>query len=252
MGMQHIRFGTRRVLGGIALAASCAFVAPAVAGAAPAPVMPLPADVPVVPGYEALAALAPTLLDAAEQDAASPQSDLLMRAKVLLATAPLSDQAKRILTSIITFLDGSAGGGPDIPTDGPVISQFFYPTVGKGCISATADSVASALAVPGPAQLPPPGPGTGQTGFVFTALGTAPLADTQAAPLTANWVNVDTGRTGATVLTGAAGINPDGPATLSAIADTGKGRVLAAVSGSISTEAGITCSFLPTIGAFVA
>ena len=131
MGMQHIRFGTRRVLGGIALAASCAFVAPAVAGAAPAPVMPLPADVPVVPGYEALAALAPALLDAAEQDAASPQSDLLMRAKVLLATAPLSDQAKRILTSIITFLDGSAGGGPDIPTDGPVIAQdavFGQPT----------------------------------------------------------------------------------------------------------------------------
>ncbi|MDQ1202351.1 MULTISPECIES: Rv1157c family protein [unclassified Rhodococcus (in: high G+C Gram-positive bacteria)] len=251
IGTTGTRAAARRVLSGVAVAAACAFVAPAAAGAAPAPVLPLPAEVPVVPGYEALAALAPTLLDAAERDAASPQSDLLVRAKALLATAPLSDQAKRILTSIITFLDGSGGGGPEIPQNGPVISQFFYPTVGKGCISATADSVASALAVPGPAQLPPPGPAAGQAGFVFTALGTAPLADVQAAPLTANWVNVDTGRTGATVLTGAAGINPDGPATLSALADTGTGRVLAAVSGSISTEAGITCSFLPTIGAFV-
>ncbi|WP_068366643.1 Rv1157c family protein, partial [Rhodococcoides kroppenstedtii] len=200
---------------------------------------------------EALAALAPSLLDAAAVDAANPQNELLARAKQLLDTAPLSPDAKRILTSIITFLDGSRGGGPEIPQDGPVIAQFLYPTVGRGCISPTADSVGAALAVPGPAELPPPGPAAGTAGFVFTALGTAPLADRQAAPLTAQWVNVDTGRTGATVLTGAANINPDGPATLSAIADTGRGRVLAAISGSISTDAGITCSFLPTVGAFV-
>ncbi|MGB3770008.1 MAG: hypothetical protein WBF79_06050 [Rhodococcus sp. (in: high G+C Gram-positive bacteria)] len=246
--------GTRRVIGGIALAAACAFAAPTVVSAAPAPVLPPPADTPV-PGYEALAAMAPMLLQIAEADAASPQADLLMGARTLLETSALSPQAKTILTSIITFLDGSGGGGPDIPVDGPVISQFFYPTVGNGCISDTADSVASAIAVPGPAELPPPGPGVAQTGFVFTALGTSPLAPVQAAPLTVNWVNVSNGRTGATVLTGESNINPDGPATLSAVADTGSGRVLAAASGSITTGSAAdgerTCSFPPTIGAFV-
>lgn len=237
------------MVAGIAVAAACAVAAPGVAAAQPA--LPIPSDPQVVPGYEALAALAPSLLDAAAVDAANPQNELLARAKQLLDTAPLSPDAKRILTSIITFLDGSRGGGPEIPQDGPVIAQFLYPTVGRGCISPTADSVGAALAVPGPAELPPPGPAAGTAGFVFTALGTAPLADRQVAPLTAQWVNVDTGRTGATALTGAANINPDGPATLSAIADTGRGRVLAAISGSISTDAGITCSFLPTVGAFV-
>ena len=80
----------------MAVAAACAVAAPGVAAAQPA--LPIPSDPQVVPGYEALAALAPSLLDAAAVDAANPQNELLARAKQLLDTAPLSPDAKRILT----------------------------------------------------------------------------------------------------------------------------------------------------------
>lgn len=230
------------------MAATCALVAPSTASAAPA-TAPLPEGESALP----LSFLAPAVFAAvaAPTDVAATSNTLLAQARVLLATAPLSPQLKTTLSSVITFLDGSAGGGPDIPENGPVIAQFLYPTLGRGCISATADSVGTALAVPGPAQLPPPGPGVGQAGFVFTALGTAPLAAEQTAPMTVSWVNIDTLKTGTATLTGDAKINPDGPSTVSTIADTGKGRVLAAVSGSVSTTAGLPCTFFPTVGMFV-
>lgn len=163
-----------------------------------------------------------------------------------LTPAPVRSTVERV----ITFLDGSSGGGPGIPEDGPVISQFFYPVVGNGCIGPGQNSVASALAVPGPALLPPPGPGTGQAGFVFTALGTAGAADVQEAPLQVSWFNLRTLSGGTEALDASANINPGGPTTLSAIADTGSGNVVAVIRGSISTEAGITCTFPPTLGAF--
>ncbi len=243
---------------------------PTAASAEPAPpaaelpplILPIP-DQPL-PDYaqiEALASFAPAILGAVAGPtdvAAGPQADLLGQARALLANSALPDQVKSTLESVITFLDGSGGGGPELPPEaGPAISQFLYPTIGKGCISDTADSVGSALAVPGPATLPPPGPGAGQAGFVFTALGTSPIAETQEAPLTVTWLNLDNRRTGTQDLTGASRINPDGPATISAIADTGAGRVLAVISGSITTQskedpsaAPRTCSFLPTIGTF--
>lgn len=163
-----------------------------------------------------------------------------------LTPAPIRSAAERV----ITFLDGSSGGGPGIPQDGPAISQFFYPVVGNGCIEGDQNSVASALAVPGPALLPPPGPGVGQAGFVFTALGTAGAADVQEGALQVNWFNLSTFQGGSAVLDSSANINPGGPTTMSAIADTGSGNVIAVISGSISTQAGITCSFPPTLGAF--
>ncbi|OZD58845.1 hypothetical protein CH263_23575 [Rhodococcus sp. 06-1059B-a] len=221
----------------------------------PTPDQPLPDYAQI----EALASFAPAILGAAAGPtdvAAAPQADLLAQARALLENSALPDQVKSTLERVITFLDGSGGGGPELPpADGPVIAQFLYPTIGKGCISDSADSVGTALAVPGPATLPPPGPPAGQAGFVFTALGTAPIAQVQEAPLTVTWLNLDNRRTGTTELTGASNINPDGPATVSAIADTGPGRVLAVVSGSITTQSkedpvapARTCGFLPTIG----
>lgn len=185
---------------------------------------------------------------------ASPTASALAQARVLLASVPIPPQARSTIERVITFLDGSGGGGPKIPsTDAPVIAQFLYPTIGKGCVSPTADSVGSAFAVPGPAGLPVPGPKAGQAAFVFTALGTA-LAKVQPAPLTVTWINIDNGRRATQDLTGAAKINLDGPATLSVTADTGPGRVLAVVSGSLTTQpksagsAPITCGFAPTVG----
>jgi hypothetical protein len=186
---------------------------------------------------------------------ANPQNALLAQAKALIANSSLPPEIKSTLSRVITFLDGSGGGGPDIPKNGPQIAQFLYPTLGRDCIGDGGDSVGAALAVPGPAQLPPPGPKQGQVGFVFTALGTDLPAAQQDKPLTVTWLNLDTRKTATQNLTDKAQINhPDGPATLSTIADTGPGRVVAVLSGSLTTQAEgkapITCSFLPTVGMF--
>ena len=72
--------------------------------------------------------------------------------------------------------------------------------------------------------------------------------------MTVQWLNLDTRQSGIQPLTDEAKINPDGPATLSAIASTGSGRVVAVISGSLTTKADDadprTCSFLPTLGFF--
>lgn len=243
--------GMRRAVTACAVAAAAALAVPAGAAAQPAP-PGLPEGVSI----DALASFAPAILGAAAAPAdltdVDAKADLLAQAKALLAGANLPPELKSTLQRVITFLDGSGGGGPEIPQDGPPIAQFLYPTVGKGCIAPSNDSVGTALAVPGPAHLPPPGPGAGQAGFVFTALGTATAAPNQG--MTVSWINVDNGRRETQNLTTEARINPDGPATLSAIADTGPGRVLAVISGSLTTlpadAAPLTCSFLPTVGMF--
>ncbi|WP_330228648.1 hypothetical protein OHA40_21290 [Nocardia sp. NBC_00508] len=256
--------GSRIALSALAIAASATLAAPTTAIAAPAPAATTQ-SVPMVPEgvpVDALAALAPAIVGAVAGPAdiaspagiAGPQSAILDQARRLLATLNLPPQIKSTLERIITFLDGSGGGGPEVPQDGPVIAQFLYPTIGKGCISPTADSIGTALAVPGPATLPPPGPQAGQTGFVFTALGTKSPTPVQNPPMTVQWLNLDTRQSGVLPLTDEAKINPDGPATLSAIANTGFGRVVAVVGGSLTTQAGDaaprTCSFLPTLGFF--
>lgn len=207
---------------------------------------------------EALASLAPAIIGAAAgpadvADAADGKNDLLAQAKELLANSDLPESVKSTLERVITFLDGSGGGGPDLPEpDSVVISQFLYPTLGEDCIGDGQDSVGTALAVAGPAQLPPPGPAAGEVGFVFTALGTAPAAVEQERPLTLTWLNVTNGRTGTVELTNEANINPDGPTTLSAIAETGSGQVVAVISGGITTRSddaeARSCTFLPTVG----
>jgi hypothetical protein len=204
---------------------------------------------------EALASLAPAIVGAAAgpADVADGKNNLLAQAKELLANSELPESLKGTLQRVITFLDGSGGGGPDLPAPGSVvISQFLYPTLGQDCIGDGSDSVGTALAVAGPAPLPPPGPPQGHAGFVFTALGTAPAADVQEQPLTLTWINVTNGRTGSQPLLDEANINPDGPTTLSAIADTGSGQVVAVISGGITTQKegaeARSCTFLPTLG----
>ncbi|MEV0339880.1 hypothetical protein AB0H49_12690 [Nocardia sp. NPDC050713] len=252
--------GSRIALTALALAASASLAAPT-AIAAPAPAHAAVSNsVPMVPEgvpVDAIAALTPAIVGAiaGPADIANgPQSAILDQARILLNTLNLPPQIKSTLERIITFLDGSGGGGPELPQDGPVIAQFLYPTIGKGCISPTADSVGTALAVPGPATLPPPGPESGQTGFVFTALGTKAPTAQQNPPMTVQWLNLDTRQSGVQALTGESKINPDGPATLSAIVNTGRGRIVAVVGGSLTTQAPDaaprTCSFLPTLGFF--
>ena len=151
---------------------------------------------------------------------------------------------RNILLSALAFAAGDNGeGGPPLPEDGPTFTQFYWPTVSGSCIGGELDAVGTAIAVPGPAEIPAPGAADGQTAFVFTALGTAPAAADQGG-MHVNWVNINTLRHGAVALDNH-GINPDGPTTLSGTADTGDGTIVAMVSGRANTTDG-PCDFIPT------
>ena len=126
---------------------------------------------------------------------------------------------------------------------GPHFEQFYWPTVSGKCIGGQGDSVGSAIAVPGPTEIPAPGAKDGETAFLFTALGTSPAAEHQGG-MNVQWVNLDTMRTGITPLSNHV-INPDGPATLSGTASTGKGTIVAMVSGTVNTQEQ-PCNFVPT------
>ncbi len=147
----------RKAFTAVAIAAVAGLALPAQAMADPA-APPAPESVPI----EFLASFAPAIIGAAAGPAdvaGGPQQALLDQARAILNSPGIPPEIKATLEKVITFLDGSGGGGPAIPDENaPVIAQFLYPTLGKGCISATADSVGTALAVPGPAHLPPPGP----------------------------------------------------------------------------------------------
>lgn len=162
-----------------------------------------------------------------------------------LAALPwLPEDISNALLTASNFFAGTDGdGGVPLPEQAPNFTQFYWPTVSGDCIDGGGNSVASAIAVPGPAEIPAPGAAEGQTAFVFTAMGTAPATEQQGG-LHVHWLNLDTWNFGSTPL-GNHGINPDGPATLSGVADTGKGNIVAVVGGDVMTET-TTCSFIPT------
>ncbi|MCP1387406.1 hypothetical protein M5J20_04285 [Corynebacterium sp. TA-R-1] len=157
-------------------------------------------------------------------------------------------QVANALRTAVGFYAGTGElGGPPLPEDAPPFTQFYWPTVSSNCIGEGLHSTASAIVVPGPTTTPAPGAGAGQATFVFTALGTPAAADAQGL-MRVYWINVDTMRTGVTPLDNNR-INIAGPATLSGTADTGFGRVIAVVDGSVRTATNV-CSFAPTAATF--
>lgn len=154
-----------------------------------------------------------------------------------------AEMRSAILSGLAFSVGANGDGGPALPDNAPTFTQFYWPTVSGSCIGGELDAVGSAIAVPGPAEIPAPGAGPGQTAFVFTALGTSPAA-TEQGGMNVTWFNLDTGQNGVTPL-GNYGINPDGPATLSGTANTGHGTVVALVSGDVRTQ-DATCNFIPT------
>ncbi|SON61198.1 hypothetical protein MSIMFI_02703 [Mycobacterium simulans] len=126
----------------------------------------------------------------------------------------------------------------------------MYPSIGTNCLGDGTNSIATALSVAGPATIPAPGPGPGQTAYVFTAVGTPGPAEVQRLPLNVTWVNLTTGKSGSATLKPRADINPEGPTTLTVIADTGSGSVMSTIFGQVTTK-DRQCQFMPTIGSTV-
>jgi hypothetical protein len=142
------------------------------------------------------------------------------------------------------------GGTPTFSPDSPPTQDFMYPSISNGCTKDGGNVLATAISVAGPAKIPTPGPGPGQTAYVFTAVGTPGPAAEQALPLNVTWVNLTTGKSGSATLKPHADINPQGPTTMTAIADTGSGSIMSTIFGQVTTTEK-QCQFMPTIGSTV-
>jgi hypothetical protein len=139
---------------------------------------------------------------------------------------------------------------PGFSPDTPPTQDFMYPSISNGCLADGGNVLATALSVAGPAKIPTPGPTAGQTAYVFTAIGTPGPADVQKLPLNVTWVNLTTGKSGSVTLKPQPDINPAGPTTLTAIAETGSGSVMSTIFGQVTTK-DRQCQFMPTIGSTV-
>ena len=139
---------------------------------------------------------------------------------------------------------------PAFGADAPPTQDFLYPSISNGCLKDGGNVLATAISVAGPAKIPAPGPGAGQTAYVFTAVGTPAPAAEQTLPLNVTWVNLTTGKSGGATLKPRPDINPEGPTTLTAIVDTGSGSIMSTIFGQVTTTEK-QCQFMPTIGSTV-
>lgn len=221
------------------LAATCTLTS--VGGAAAMPAQPLPAA-PLLSSSSTINLSSWLPLD----QFGRPNAETLSKAKDFANTLPepIRDQ----LLAAVAFIEGTGQGDIKVPDSGPQFNQFLWPSIAGRCISGQLTATGSAIAVPGPAEIPTPGAKEGETAFVFTALGTGKLGPNEHQAMNVHWFNLSTLQGGSTRLAGH-GINPDGPSTVSGTADTGKGRVIALIEGTIATEAS-PCTFLPTAALF--
>jgi hypothetical protein len=139
---------------------------------------------------------------------------------------------------------------PAFGPDAPPTQDFMYPSISNGCLADGGNVLATAISVAGPATIPAPGPGAGQTAYVFTAVGTPAPAAEQKLPLNVTWVNLTTGKSGSATLKPRPDINPEGPTTLTVIVDTGSGSIISTIFGQVTTTER-QCQFMPTIGSTV-
>lgn len=231
--------------------------------AAADPATPQPNPTQQLPGLPALAQLSPIIQQAAMNPAQATQ--LLMAAASAFAGNPaVPTESKNVASSVNQFVaeptnpDSAALGVPaphgvalpEAGADAPPTQDFMYPSIGPNCVADGSNSIATALSVAGPAKIPLPGPGPGQTAYVFTAVGTPGPADVQRLPLNVTWVNLTTGKSGSATLRPRSDINPDGPTTLTVIADTGSGSIMSTIFGQVTTK-DRQCQFMPTIGSTV-
>lgn len=213
---------------------------------APAPeAAPAPAPAPAAPAAPAAQAAAPAP-EAAPAPAPTPG------AVPVAATipAPAPEAAPAPAPAPEAAAAGAPAPAPGFGPDTPTTQDFMYPSISNGCLKDGGNVLATAISVAGPATIPLPGPKAGQTAYVFTAIGTPGPAAEQKLPLNATWVNLTTGKSGSVTLQPRSDINPEGPTTLTAIADTGSGSIMTTVFGQVTTTEK-QCQFMPTIGSTV-
>lgn len=210
--------------------------------------IPLQQHVPApgaVPGTEAHL---PTGINPA--NAAGPVADAMPEVPTpVAAPAPAPGAAAPVALAATGPAPAPAAAAPYDPLRPPT-QDFMYPSISNGCQKDGGNVIATAISVAGPAKIPAPGPGAGQTAYVFTAVGTPAPAAEQKLPLNVTWVNLTNGRSGSATLKPNPEINPQGPTTLTAIVDTGSGSIMSTIFGQVTTM-DKQCTFMPTIGSSV-
>jgi hypothetical protein len=207
---------------------------------------PAPAATPAAaPAPEAAPAPAPAP-EAAPAAAPAPAPEPVPAA----APAPAAEPAAAPVAAPAPAPAPAAAPSPEFGADAPPTQDFMYPSISNGCLKDGGNVLATAISVAGPAKIPTPGPGPGQTAYVFTAIGTPGPAAEQKLPLNVTWVNLSTGKSGTATLTPRSDINPQGPTTLTAIVDTGSGSIISTIFGQVTTTEK-QCQFMPTIGSTV-
>jgi hypothetical protein len=214
---------------------------------------PAAAHVPAPGAAPGTDAHLPTGVDPAH--AVGPAPDALPAPAAQAAAAPDAAPAPEAAPAPAPAPDGTppapdAAANPQFGPDAPTTQDFLYPSISNGCLKDGGNVLATAISVAGPAKIPAPGPGPGQTAYVFTAIGTPGPAAEQKLPLNVTWVNLTTGKSGSATLKPRSDINPQGPTTLTVIADTGSGSIMSTIFGQVTTTEK-QCQFMPTIGSTV-
>lgn len=215
-----------------------------------------------LPGLPALSQLSPLI----QQAAGDPQqaTQLLMAAAQAFAHSPTApSESKNVAAAVNQFVQEPTAPVQHVPATGvePGVQAHLPAGINPVHAAGPAPQPAPEAHLPagvdpahaagaGPAKIPLPGPGPGQTAYVFTAVGTPGPAEVQKLPLNVTWVNLTTGKSGTVALKPRPDINPDGPTTLSAIADTGSGSIMSTIFGQVTTKEK-QCQFMPTIGSTV-
>lgn len=206
------------------------------------------------PEYRQLYSLLPALLASMNTDAkvaASPE--LIADARANLQKKNVPPLVRKTGNSMLDFLYKRDPHGGLFPHYNNRVQSFLTPAVGKGCVAGAGNQVGVALAAAGPQKSPAPGPGIGQTGFVYTALGTGPAVFDPSHPLYLKWNNLESHRSGRVIMKPNHLINAKkGPGTFTSIVNTGTGRVVATIEGTVTTRTGkhghLACNISPTMG----
>lgn len=179
-----------------------------------------------------------------------PTPEFRAQVEAVLDSGIVPEDAASTIEAALGFLAGDGEPGIDIPQDGTEIAQFVPPMVAQNCANGVDNSYGLATSVPGPEELPlyPYPPGEGQTGFIFTGIGTQALAENQQTEMTVHWINPLEFSYGSTTLEDN-GLNPDGPGTVNGVGDTGTGLIFAVIEGGITAaeEVGdVNCQYTPS------